>query len=655
MPTFFGRRYMRDRVPLTESLVGAAILLLLATIVTGFVVGYRPSDRKLFDPDPRYVKGTTDMHVLRAGEAAMPTLPPSWRAVEPIEVIRGSEGLAPTFGAGADVFAAYDAAWTYRGSFAATDGSEQTATVTVFDMRRPRNAFGVCRARRPDGASDVELGRGGWAAGGRVGFWSGRHYVEIQGSAADVAMYMAQQSAAAQLTYGGPFEAESVLPADGRVPGSFRYVRRDALGWEGLEDAFLADYPNNVTAFVIETPNEPAASAVVAKFRERFGATSASDATPADIGARGAAGHTGDEHWLVAANGSTVVGSRSPDTADAARLVAAMDAQLSRKRPVAAVMQHKTEPAVQGHFPELPGGVWLAPTDVKRFNKDNLYEKIDGKAPMFMGFQFVELEFGTYQHTGLSAPFDVYVFNMSRPANAFGVYRAERSQDAVVRKLGSEGYTSGSSVFFWKNKYYVNVMGPADTPGADKAAEALAEAVARTIEDAGTTFWADAALPTAGRKANSLSYKTANALGHSFLSRVYVADYEVGGTEFQMFIHRAPDAVAAKALFGRYREAVKAHYKVVSEPADENGLMVSDAYGAFEVAFCKGPFFGGVSECVDVDVAKKQAQAFRDGLDVNLHVDEADIAPAGDAEASPTDQAESHSHGEGEGQGGEGY
>lgn len=263
-------------------------------------------------------------------------------------------------------------------------------------------------------------------------------------------------------------------------------------------------------------------------------------------------------------------------------------------------------------FPAMTGA-WRSPAAVKRFNKDTLYEKIDGKASVFFSYLFVELEFGTYQRTDTDWLFDVYVYDMGAPVNAFGVYRMERSPEAEVRALGREGYTSGASVFFWKGRYYVNVLGPPDAEGAARPAEELAAAIEKVITDDGTPLWAETAFPSANRKKGSLSYKATDALGYGFLQRVFLSEYAVDGKTYQLFLTRAADG---KALFDQYAEAVKQYNKVLTRrPVSGGELIVSEALGVFEAAFYKGVLLGGVTECDDATLAEKQAVAFCEGLD----------------------------------------
>ncbi len=512
MPTFFARHYARKSVPVAETVIGVVILLLVAGLVVALLHTVRPTDRKLFQLDAKYLKTTGEPREARRSAQIMPVLPPPWKPVGAVEAGE-PDAVSAWAGDGADVLRSNGLVRAYRGCFQTIGADDSRATITVYDMGSPQNAAAVTGLRRPSGAGPCAFGRGGWAAGARIGFWSGRYYTEIEAAGLDAvraAADVAKSAAAVQLSYGA------------------------------------------------------AAPAPVA----------AAGTKPAEGGA-----------------------GRHPE-----------------------------------HFPLLAGAGWTSPDEIKRFDKDTLYEKIDGKAGMFLGFLFVELEFGTYQKTDKGWPFDVYVYDMGEPVNAFGVYRLERSPDASVRALGREGYTSGASVFFWKGKYYVNVLGPPDQPAAAAAAEEVAAAVEKTIRDDGRPFWAEKAFPANNQKKGSLSYKATDALGYSFLRGMFVAEYSAGEKTYQLFIMRTADAAAARVTFEQYAEAVRKYNKVLSrKPIGGGEMLVSESLGVFEAAFYKGPFFAGVTECPDAALAEKEATAFCEGLD--------DAAMAAISSVAPTPPA----------------
>jgi hypothetical protein len=149
------------------------------------------------------------------------------------------------------------------------------------------------------------------------------------------------------------------------------------------------------------------------------------------------------------------------------------------REPAADAVTVATDP-----FP-VPGlDDWRPPTEIDRFDPDTLYLKIDGQAPAYFHYGFVELVFGTYTHaTDGDRTVDVYWYDMGNADNALAMYRAEEPPDATRVAIGREAYQVGGAVFFCKGASYVQVM----PSGLDKedalAALKIAERLAERITD----------------------------------------------------------------------------------------------------------------------------------------------------------------------------
>ena len=124
--------------------------------------------------------------------------------------------------------------------------------------------------------------------------------------------------------------------------------------------------------------------------------------------------------------------------------------------------------------PGVPG--WQSPQRISHYSRENLYVKIDGRAPVYLDSGVVALTFGAYSYRGdPRRTVDVYWYDMGEPANASAVYGAEAPPDAARVAIGDEGYEVGGAVFFRKGAGYVQVL-PGDPVDADGlAARAIAQ------------------------------------------------------------------------------------------------------------------------------------------------------------------------------------
>ena len=84
-------------------------------------------------------------------------------------------------------------------------------------------------------------------------------------------------------------------------------------------------------------------------------------------------------------------------------------------------------------FPFNPSSKDFSPAGkAETYNNDNLYEKIDGKAPMYQEAGFVKLttqRFAAKSNSELG--FELYLYDMNNAKNAFSVYSRQKRADAI--------------------------------------------------------------------------------------------------------------------------------------------------------------------------------------------------------------------------------
>ncbi len=92
------------------------------------------------------------------------------------------------------------------------------------------------------------------------------------------------------------------------------------------------------------------------------------------------------------------------------------------------------------------------------FDKDSLFELIDGEAEIFFPFGFTEAISITYKkdgtdHTAISAE----VYAMGSPADALGIYAKFKRTDTSAPKFAADGFSDDYQVIFCLNKYFVRL------------------------------------------------------------------------------------------------------------------------------------------------------------------------------------------------------
>ncbi|HUU82337.1 MAG TPA: DUF6599 family protein [Phycisphaerae bacterium] len=609
MPTFFARRYMRDRVGRREKAVGALVLAILGVIVIAVVAVAARDEPTLFDLAEGTFRGEPSgphARELRVARSMMPSLGTAGWALDDALTVTLSPDLP-------DDLAAYGVRSTYHGRYANLADREQYVEVEIFDAGLPENAFALLRRFTPQGAGPLPAGNEGWTLGERGGFWAGRYYTRFDRSHVPTEQpgikVITDALASVQITYGTPFWAQDVFPAENRLPGTFRYLPVGDPGLFAIDRCFAVSYPDGVTALAARAPTASAAAQLLDRAAaqiQEFGSLSQSPSPQSPI----ASGTYTDQYAFLFAQDRTVCGAVGPG---ADRVSGIASAMLDRVRPasVASASAASASRKDESPFPsvDLPG--WNLPDNVRLFDPTNLWEKIDGRADLYLAYNVSTLTFGSYRGDN-NMSLDVYWYDMTEADNAFGIYQSEFGGHPEPVDVGRDGYTAGGGVFFWKGAHYVRVEATEDTPELSAAARAVAAAIAAVITDDGKLLWADALLPQENRRPDSFEYYASDAFGLDFLSGVFSADYDADEQRYKLFIHRAPDPDTAAETFSAYVRFFEDYGKVLNhDSVEETGLLIGESGGVIDAVFVSGRYLGGVNGVEDAKLAEGQAQAFR--------------------------------------------
>lgn len=273
-------------------------------------------------------------------------------------------------------------------------------------------------------------------------------------------------------------------------------------------------------------------------------------------------------------------------------------------------------PPPSGPLDGLAPAGWKALGDVAQFTAANLWEKIDGRAEQYLEYKFVRLTFVSLGNEQDNSQFiDIYVFDMGRPVQAFGVFSVERSEGLPAVTLGREGYRAEASYFFWKGRYYVQVLASGKGAKLGQVGLNVAGTLEKRLKDDGKPIWGVRALPETDRIPGTVQYFVVDAMSLDFLKDTYIALYRKGDTKVTAFLSKQPSPDAAAKTLSSYEGYMKKYGKVVEKrEADIYTLMTGDMRGAFDVVFRKGSLIGGVSMVGNRSLAQKAALDLLAGL-----------------------------------------
>ena len=179
----------------------------------------------------------------------------------------------------------------------------------------------------------------------------------------------------------------------------------------------------------------------------------------------------------------------------------------------------------------------------ERFGPDTLYEKIDGRADLYLSSGFVSLATQRFSMDNTAGNWvEVFIYDMATAENAFSVFSMQRREGARTDDTVPNAYRTENALFMTHEKFYLEIIGTDASEALQKAIGSLARAFIKvhggaTVASApGTDLF-----PESGLQPESLQLVTANAFGYEQLDRVYTAEYLMGDTRLTAFVSDPAD------------------------------------------------------------------------------------------------------------------
>lgn len=269
-----------------------------------------------------------------------------------------------------------------------------------------------------------------------------------------------------------------------------------------------------------------------------------------------------------------------------------------------------------GFVPSLPEGFTVAGKP-EHYNSETLYEKINGKAPLYLDAGFVSLTTQRFVSSSDSSLwFEAFVYDMGSPQGAFSVFGAQRRADSATSSelTGSDHYLTENGVFLHHGPYYVECVGSA---ASDILLQAMTELAGQCIvvDLGGEKKSGEPGLslfPQENIRPDSFTLILQDAFGAQMLTDIYVAKYDIQGSELTAFFSKRESPEQAGHIAQNY-------FQLLLDGGGRNvegeeKFLVVELYGLFEVVFSVGPFVAGTHEAEDGDLALDLAEKLHTSL-----------------------------------------
>jgi hypothetical protein len=257
-------------------------------------------------------------------------------------------------------------------------------------------------------------------------------------------------------------------------------------------------------------------------------------------------------------------------------------------------------------FPEVAG--WKQLGEIQTFTPKTLYEYINGAADLYIMYEFQELKVAEYR-SDKKASVNVEVYRHQTPTYAFGIYSQERLPKANFINAGAQGYIEEEILNFIAGPYYVKITGYKIESGGQEVLFSFAKKVLENLEGKETLPTLLSSFPQDGKVKNSEKFIAKNFLGYSFLHSAFIADYDLSGGKFKLFIIEN-DSKECQNIIQKYLEQTGRTEKRV----EEGRYLISDHHHGEIDLYWQGRYIWGTLSLTNPDLRLKYLMLIEKGL-----------------------------------------
>ena len=273
--------------------------------------------------------------------------------------------------------------------------------------------------------------------------------------------------------------------------------------------------------------------------------------------------------------------------------------------------------ATAGLIVEAAGFAPQAPA--QSYGPDNLSDKIDGKAELYLSAGFKEMSCRSFTlDNPKGAHLEVFIYDMGNPKNAYAVFSSQRRSDSEAIPLTANAYTTANAMFFTRGKYYVEMVTDRAIEALPKVLEAYSKPLLTNLPAEGETKSEAALLPPEGLTQDSVRLNAADAFGLQGFDNVYTGEYSLKDAKATAFFAERQTSEAARAEAERYLEFLTANgYKKIQPLGDGMVGTLLALEDSFEVVLVQGRTVAGVHDATSAAVAVELAGRLQQALKKN--------------------------------------
>ncbi|HBG26319.1 MAG: hypothetical protein A2Y10_01840 [Planctomycetes bacterium GWF2_41_51] len=250
----------------------------------------------------------------------------------------------------------------------------------------------------------------------------------------------------------------------------------------------------------------------------------------------------------------------------------------------------------------LFGDKFLPAGDIEHYMPANLYEKINGKADLYLDNGFVSLQSRRFADKSASDKWaEVYIYDMANNENAFAIYSVQKRSESTPLDSVQFGYSTSDAFYAAASQYYIEVALSADDTDLFNSTMTAVKNLISTISTGKTEIPFLNLFPKENLNIETFKFISADAFG-SDLKNIFAAEYTINGNNVTAYLTKDPKGEAYKNY----------HRFLVDNGGTELQLDIKQAeckavelFGTTDIIFKSGDYFAGVRGSAPINDLKQ--------------------------------------------------
>lgn len=255
---------------------------------------------------------------------------------------------------------------------------------------------------------------------------------------------------------------------------------------------------------------------------------------------------------------------------------------------------------------DLPDGlVSISPPE--QYNTENLSEKINGKAELYLSAGFKRLESHRFAlATAKNRWMERYLYDMGGHQNAFSVYSVQRRKDTQDIDLTPRSYISSNGLFLVHGPYYLEIIATEATTQMQSQMRALASSFITSNPVKESPLPVLELFAPENKVPHTMKLIADSAFGIQGLNWVYTALYAEENAQSTVFISKRESTSQVRALADK-SIAYWNEYggEAVETPDGFPQVQIVFILDNYEIVAVLGDYLYGVHEATDLDFGLK--------------------------------------------------